>query len=138
MLKRLSTVGNSIALVLDKPIRDQLGIGRDTVVALSTDGKCLIVEPQPPGTELAARTPLPDPRRAELLEARATVSALEHVYGMTATHIARMFGRRSFAITVFSHTFELDNPQHTAAIAKLKSCLGRLQAGASWDDAIAG
>ena len=45
MDKTLSSVGNSLALVIDKPIRDLLGIGRRTRLRIVTDGRRLIVEP---------------------------------------------------------------------------------------------
>jgi len=136
MLKRLTTIGNSIALVIDKPIRERLGIGRNTVVALSTNGKSLIVEPQPPGTEIAGRTLPPDPQRAAELEARAVASTLEHVYGMTADHVERLTGRRTFAIIVFNQSFDLEQELHRTAIARMKTCLAELQGGATWEAAI--
>ncbi len=45
MRKRLAVVGNSLALVIDKSIRDVLGIGRDTMLNISTDGKRILIEP---------------------------------------------------------------------------------------------
>ena len=45
MRKKLSAVGNSFGLVIDKPILDLLKIDRDTELEITTDGKRLIVEP---------------------------------------------------------------------------------------------
>ena len=45
MIKRLTKHGNSLALVIDRPVLDLLEIESDTPVSVTTDGKCLIVSP---------------------------------------------------------------------------------------------
>jgi antitoxin MazE len=45
MLKKLTKHGNSLALVIDKPILDLLKIDTETALDLSTDGHRLIVAP---------------------------------------------------------------------------------------------
>lgn len=45
MVKKLSKHGNSLALVIDRPILDLLGIDSDTPLDISTDGHRLIVAP---------------------------------------------------------------------------------------------
>jgi antitoxin component of MazEF toxin-antitoxin module len=45
MIKKLTKHGNSLALVIDRPILDLLRIGTDTPLDISTDGKRLIVAP---------------------------------------------------------------------------------------------
>ena len=45
MIKTLTKHGNSYALVIDKPILDLLNIRPDTPLAISTNGKSLIVSP---------------------------------------------------------------------------------------------
>ena len=45
MLKKLTKHGNSLALVIDRPILDLLKIDTDTPLDISTDGKRLIVVP---------------------------------------------------------------------------------------------
>ena len=45
MVKRLTKHGNSLALVIDRPILDLLKIDRETPLELSTDGHRLIVAP---------------------------------------------------------------------------------------------
>ena len=45
MVKRLTKHGNSLALVIDRPILDLLKIDFDTPLELSTDGRRLIVSP---------------------------------------------------------------------------------------------
>lgn len=43
--KHLTTSGNSLALVLDKPILDATGITRETPLEVSTDGSVIIISP---------------------------------------------------------------------------------------------
>jgi antitoxin component of MazEF toxin-antitoxin module len=45
MRKKLSAVGNSYGLVIEKPILELLNIDRDTELEMSTDGERLIIEP---------------------------------------------------------------------------------------------
>lgn len=45
MVKHLTKTGNSLALVLDKPLLDQLGIDEDTPLELSSNGDVLVVTP---------------------------------------------------------------------------------------------
>ncbi len=45
MIKRLTRHGNSLALVIDRPILDMLGIDANTLLEISTDGECLIISP---------------------------------------------------------------------------------------------
>jgi antitoxin component of MazEF toxin-antitoxin module len=46
MVKRLIQHGNSVALIIDKPIMEMLNITSETTFQLSTDGKNLILSPQ--------------------------------------------------------------------------------------------
>jgi len=45
MIKKLTRHGNSLALVIDRPILDLLRIDSETPLDVSTDGKQLIVSP---------------------------------------------------------------------------------------------
>lgn len=45
MTKKLTRTGNSYALILDKPLLDQLHIDADTPLEISTDGKLILVAP---------------------------------------------------------------------------------------------
>ena len=46
MVKKLIQHGNSVALVIDKPIMEMLNITNETTFELSTDGRNLILSPQ--------------------------------------------------------------------------------------------
>jgi antitoxin MazE len=48
MVKKLTKHGNSLALVIDRPILDLLNIDPETPLELTTDGKRLIVAPSLP------------------------------------------------------------------------------------------
>jgi antitoxin component of MazEF toxin-antitoxin module len=45
MIKRLTAVGNSLAVLIDRPIRDLLGIDRETLLEVTTDGTALVIRP---------------------------------------------------------------------------------------------
>ncbi len=45
MVKKLTKHGNSLALVIDKPILELLKIGSETPLEISTDGRSLIIAP---------------------------------------------------------------------------------------------
>ena len=45
MIKRLTKHGNSLALVIDRPVLDLLEIDSDTPISVTTDGECLIISP---------------------------------------------------------------------------------------------
>ena len=46
LIKTLTRHGNSLALVIDKPILDMLGIGAETPLQITTDGASLIISPR--------------------------------------------------------------------------------------------
>ena len=48
MVKKLTKHGNSLALVIDRPILDLLQIDAETPLNISTDGKSLTVAPAQP------------------------------------------------------------------------------------------
>lgn len=45
MRKRLSAIGNSLGIVIEKPILELLDIDRETELDMKTDGQRLIIEP---------------------------------------------------------------------------------------------
>lgn len=45
MQKKLSAIGNSLGLIIDKPILELLHIDKDTTLEVSTDGEALIIRP---------------------------------------------------------------------------------------------
>lgn len=47
MTKKLCKHGNSLALVIDRPILELLGIDEKTALEISTDGRALLIAPSP-------------------------------------------------------------------------------------------
>ncbi len=45
MIKKLSKHGNSLAILIDKPILELLGIDEHTHINIKTDGSNIIIEP---------------------------------------------------------------------------------------------
>ena len=45
MRKRLTRHGNSLALIIEKPILDLLGISSETELEMATDGRNLVISP---------------------------------------------------------------------------------------------
>ncbi len=45
MLKKLSAVGNSLGLIIERPILELLDITKDTQLEVRTDGEALIIRP---------------------------------------------------------------------------------------------
>ena len=48
MKKHLTSIGNSMGLVIEKPILELLAITQETELDMTTDGKRLIIEPVRP------------------------------------------------------------------------------------------
>jgi antitoxin component of MazEF toxin-antitoxin module len=85
MQKKLVTVGNSVAVVLDKSLRMALGIKPTTLVRVMTDGKRIIIEPS------GERTP--EAKHAQVLTDRKyaikVANTLLRVYDMGNDLLAR-------------------------------------------------
>lgn len=45
MKKRLTKIGNSLGVVLDRPILEQLGVDAETELEISTDGSVILISP---------------------------------------------------------------------------------------------
>ncbi|HKI61262.1 MAG TPA: hypothetical protein VKA31_03120 [Mariprofundaceae bacterium] len=45
MIKTLTPIGNSLGLIIDRPILNLLNIDRDTELQISTDGQTLTIKP---------------------------------------------------------------------------------------------
>ncbi|MGA7740355.1 MAG: AbrB/MazE/SpoVT family DNA-binding domain-containing protein [Polyangia bacterium] len=46
MIKNLTAVGNSLGLIIERPILDLLDIDKETPLEVRTDGEVLIIRPQ--------------------------------------------------------------------------------------------
>ena len=45
MIKKLSPIGNSLGLIIERPILDLLDINKDTPLEVKTNGEALIIRP---------------------------------------------------------------------------------------------
>lgn len=45
MIKKLSVVGNSLGLIIERPILELLDITKDTPLEIKTDGEVIIIRP---------------------------------------------------------------------------------------------
>ena len=64
MIKTLRPVGNSLGLIIDRPILELLGIDRRTQLRVTTDGKVLYIEPVAPGWPRRYRVAVPAASRS--------------------------------------------------------------------------
>jgi len=44
MTKNLVSIGNSLGIIIEKPILDLLGMSKESVLEVSTDGQRLVIE----------------------------------------------------------------------------------------------
>jgi antitoxin MazE len=47
MIKKLTRTGNSVAVVLDKPLLDAVGLDENAEVEVSTNGQIIVISPKP-------------------------------------------------------------------------------------------
>jgi hypothetical protein len=130
MVKKLVVVGNSLALVIDKPIRRLLNIGRNTSLRVTTEPRRLIIEP------VAEKPPVPANERDPF----KVFNLLVDQYGMdqrrfTSLHHepGRMFAYLGWLGAGLARNA---NDEERATFRRFHACLTALQRLASWDDAI--
>jgi antitoxin component of MazEF toxin-antitoxin module len=55
MTKKLTAIGNSLGLIIERPILELLRIDRDTPLEITTDGETLIIRPARKGRRARVR-----------------------------------------------------------------------------------
>ncbi len=65
-LKKLTPIGNSMGLILDRPVLEMVGIDANTVVELTTQGGAIIVRPATAGAVRASTRKVIKAHRATL------------------------------------------------------------------------
>ena len=142
MQKKLSIVGNSLALVIDKPLRRMLGLGPDLMVRLTIDGRRLIVEPAgkaPDGKAPDGKTPDGTVSSSARRDTARVLLDLGNRHGMSQEQFGRL---HHGAIRIGVYRGQLvsnlikEDAAELATMQRLQECLRALRAGASWDDAI--
>ncbi|MDX2090924.1 MAG: hypothetical protein SFX73_23900 [Kofleriaceae bacterium] len=137
MRKRLIQVGNSLALVLDKPIRKMIGFAHAREVELSFEGRRIIVDPV---EEEDATCKSRSASVEELRAARSDLDRLVHFYGIADAQFQRLVAeyRRVFSY----HAWLGSGLRHVTAaqlanIRRVRACVKQLDGGADWETAIA-
>ncbi|RME59785.1 hypothetical protein D6779_03485 [Candidatus Parcubacteria bacterium] len=64
MRKRLTPVGNSLGLIIEKPILNLLGIDRNTELEITTDGRRLVIQPAAQAEQKAEQPAVTAPTEA--------------------------------------------------------------------------
>jgi len=144
MLKRLSTLGNTRALPIEKAIRRMLNIDDDTWLKLTIEDQKLIVEP----VELEGEQPRrPRPRvrvretrrtqfeiACEAHDAREEIFALDQM-GPTTEDAKRLCGLPRIMFLGFGMHGSIPNDV-APSVERVRVCLERMQAGDGWTAAI--
>ena len=129
MYKQLIRVGNSLAVVIDKPTRALLGIAPETLLRIWTDGRRLVLEPE---NEPRAVTP------AEELTIRQIVHELIDLHGLSRDHVAVIHG---MAQPPFSQMLAVGwadglannaTERDVAILRRYHACLQSRRAGVPW------
>jgi antitoxin component of MazEF toxin-antitoxin module len=137
MEKHLQRYGNSLALVIEKPILRALGIGRKTKLAMRTDGRRLIIEPLPDVFE-----PVVDPDVERLkLDAHEVASRLVHRHGMWQTQLDRLWPGCWNPLLYLSRAEQWTSGSDATedqlqTMRRMEACLIALQEKKNWDEAI--
>ena len=136
MEKRLQTVGNSFALVIEKPMLKLLGLGRGSVVKLTTDGRRLILERVDQENRVA---PSADPRL--VLDATAVAKALMNQHGLWTDDFKKLHHKHWRPMAYIGWLgyarAEKVTEDDLATMRRFEACLAELKVGATKDEAIA-
>ena len=137
MEKHLIAVGNSQALIIEKSLREALGINTKTRLNVITDGVRLIIEPVRIDPLRVVSTERDRPFAVRRVGALMVYDALER-RGLDDQKFKRLTGH---AISPFRMQLKLglNAPSLVPlilAMDRLDVCIDMLNAGATWDEAI--
>jgi hypothetical protein len=136
MEKRLQVIGHSFGVVIDKPLLKVLGMGRGSVVKLTTDGRRLILERVDQENRVA---PSADPRL--VLDATAVAKALMNQHGLWTDDFKKLHHKhwRPMAYMGWLGYARAENmtEDELATMRRFEACLAALKVGATKDEAIA-
>jgi antitoxin component of MazEF toxin-antitoxin module len=135
MRKKLSTLGNSVALVIEKPLCRMLGIGPGTTVEVSFDGPRIVIEPIRP--DIVARE---QPERDLTADAERVFNELMHDPGWSQETFERLHcgSRRMTAYSgwVYTRAWENGVEHEINNMRRMRECWRARRAGKGWDEAI--
>jgi hypothetical protein len=144
MRKKLTTLGNSLALVIDKPLRKMMALAPGAWVRITTNGSALVVERcEPPSSEAEPEgKPAPVREPPSLLQRRAISTLFELVnrHHMSDVRFRRLCTWDSRFIGYLGWlkctNLAQATPVELATIDRFEACLRELRAERSWDEAI--
>jgi len=128
MQKRLAVHGNSLALVIDKSLRRVLGIGRDTILQVSTDGRRILIEP-------TGDMHVPTPTAREI-DAPRVFNTLERQFRMGTIEFNQLAAAPMRIMAYYGGLGVAREPATLVTMERLAVCLEHLLAKATWTDAI--
>jgi len=146
MQKRLSVYGNSLALTIERPLLRMLGIARNTMLRITTDGRRLIVEPLVNDPVVPVLSPKGRSKvmLSQKIDAREMARSLVHDFSMGherfgvlhhdgASSMREVF---SFLGWVTSSDLSKIDDAERATLQRLWECYRTLRGRGTWDDAI--
>lgn len=115
MKKRLCMIGNSLAVIIDAPIRRMLNLGTRSVLRVTTDGRRIIIEPT---GEILEPSELRNARRALRARSEAETSARKTGDGDDRYEEIDLYGLGMDARSIFLELADRRgmNPDRLAAI----------------------
>lgn len=146
LVKRLSACGNSLAVTIDRPLLRLLGIGVETQLRVTTDGRRLIIEPLSPKADGEVVNPVEE-RGTLTVEERINVVrmfwTLVYQFQMSPQTFARLKpGEEAHirAVLRFQVTLELGveklGDEDVAAVRRFWECFRVMRDHGRWEDAI--
>ena len=143
MQKHLSRIGNSLGLLIDRPILRMLGITQKTPLRVSHDGKRILIEPVRVPLPTAAPAPMPDPyAQLEAIDAEQTARELYNLWGMEDAHVEALHHRPGLGVwryMAWAETYGMNphDDDDRQSAQRLAACLDERRAGKEWPEAIA-
>jgi hypothetical protein len=143
MKKTLTPIAGQMAIIIEKPILDLLGIDSETQLKLSTDGRRLVIEPV---GSVAPEASAPRLKVTNFTSRAVTVELMNELiesFAMTNEHFRQLhpWGDRASLTKHLNYsrdgeTFQPGSP-NPAIARRLHTCLEQLRKGHSWQNAIA-
>jgi len=149
MRKKLVHVGNSLALLIEKPVRRMMGFSPQLEVDVRFDGRRLIVEAveaspsntneRIPAADLVDDGPLP---LAMILQAGAVAHELLERFELTPQYLEKLYPGCARPIRYVSwakadYHLQSANAAERAVVRRMHVCWEQLVLGSSWVEAIA-
>jgi antitoxin component of MazEF toxin-antitoxin module len=146
MQKHLSRIGNSLGLVIERPILRMLGITQQTQLRVSHDGKRILIEPIRQSPPTVAPPVVSEPSEPceplEAIDVEQTARELYNLWGMEDAHIVALHPKVNVNVSRYlswaeTYSFQQPSAEDRATAQRLSACLDERRAGKAWPEAIA-